>query len=84
MYYLFVENKTKLNELVEKIGSIYIPGLSCMGIHSSKLLQDYILFSSELFSDEKVHLEIKDILREIGYYAEFKILKNLTKQKVLV
>lgn len=86
MYYLFVEysNNVDLLELVERINSIYIPGLSCDGIHYSKLLKDYILFNSELLSDEKVMIEIKDILKDIGYYKEFKILKNLTKLKVLV
>lgn len=86
MYYLFVEysNNIDLLELVERINSIYIPGLSCVGINYSKLLKDYIIFDSELLSDEKVMIEIKDTLRDIGYYKEFKILKNLTKLKVLV
>lgn len=77
MYYLLVEYNVDLLELVERIGSIYIPGLSCLGIHKSKLLKDYILFNSELFSDEKVMIEIAEILQDIGYYKEFKILKEL-------
>jgi hypothetical protein len=85
MYYLFVEYDTieEVYEIVEKMKSIYVPGLDCLGVFESNLLNVYILYNTETFTDIKVHKELKDILYDINYTKQFKILKALTKNKVL-
>lgn len=86
MYYLFVEYKNieDVYEIVEKMKSIYVPGLECFGVFESNLLNAYILYNTEKFTDIKVQKELKDILYDIGYTKKFKILKALTTSKVLI
>lgn len=86
MYYLFVEYKKieEIYEIVDKMKSIYVPGLECLGVFESHLLNAYILYNTETFTDVKVHKEIKDILYDISYTKKFKILKALTTNKILI
>jgi hypothetical protein len=86
MYYLFVEYKNieEVYEIVEKMKLIYVPGLECLGVFESNLLNTYILYNTDKFTDLKVHKELKDILYDIGYTKQFKILKALTTNKTLI
>lgn len=86
MYYLFVEYNTieEVYEIVEKMKSIYVPGLDCLGAFESKLLNVYILYNTDKFTDLKVHKELKDILYDINYTKQFKILKTLTTNNILI
>jgi hypothetical protein len=79
------ENK-KIEQLYEnflKMKSIYVPGLDCLGVFESDLLNAYILYNTDKFTDIKVYKELDDILYDINYTKQFKILKALTKNKVL-
>lgn len=86
MYYLFLDTDkdNSLEDYLERMQAIYVPGLSYYGINNNKLFGSFILLHSDVFTDPKIFNEIKDILREIGYSKSFKILKNLTVQKILV
>jgi hypothetical protein len=86
MYYLFVEydNIKEVYEIAEKMKSIYVPGLDCLGVFESNLLHTYILYNTESFTDIKVNKEIKDILYDINYTKNFSILKRLTTKKILI
>jgi hypothetical protein len=64
--------------------SIYVPGLECLGVFENSILNTYILYNTETFSDKKVYKELKDILYDINYTKKFKILKALSTNKVLV
>lgn len=86
MYYLFLEYNTneEIYEILEKMKSIYVPGLECLGVFENSILNTYILYNTETFSDKKVYKELKDILYDINYTKKFKILKALSTNKVLV
>lgn len=86
MYYLFLEtDETRtLDYYLERIQTIYVPGIVYYGINNNKLFGSYILIESDVFTDKKIFSEIKDILREIEYSKPFKILKNLTVDRLLV
>lgn len=86
MYYLFLETDEThtLDYYLERIQTIYVPGIVYYGINNNKLFGSYILIESDVFTDKKIFSEIKDILREIEYFKQFKILKNLTVNRLLV
>ena len=82
MYYLFLEYNTneEIYEILEKMKSIYVPGLECLGVFENSILNTYILYNTETFSDKKVYAQemydySKDPLEKENVFAD----KNYSK-----
>lgn len=80
MYCLFIEYKSldDIYEIVEKMQSIYVPGLEFFGIVEKSIMGAYIKYHTDVFTDKKVYKELADILYDIDYTGNFKIIKELT------
>lgn len=77
-YYLLLETEGgfDLENYLEKIQSIYVPGLYYRGVHYNKNIGSFILIQTDSynFDDVKVFSEVEYALKNINYRKPFKIL----------
>lgn len=77
-YYLFIDNEFCIYNLFDNLRATRIiePGLDYIMIKENDIVEKYIVIES-IYKDEYFKNCLTNLLRDIGYDTEFKILKPL-------
>ena len=82
-YYLFVD-PVKIHLIQVTLNDYPIPGVDVIGMKDCQLLPNYLLLTTDVFTDLEIKKEISSFFKSIGYTGKFKILKPVTYSENLV